>query len=164
MNRSASLRLNWLTLLPLEVGFSVAIIGVCAAICASRTAILQEKARMTEVLTNASNARVSAMEQFSVQGQLATPESGIASTAEADREFSYRYSGSRLDASGALRKGGLEFRLSMTPAVKAEDGWSVIWLCGQRKAPAGWATAAPALSESLTAEELPYVCRDTRVE
>jgi hypothetical protein len=158
-------RLTWLTLLPLDVSLSLAILGVCAAMSLTQTPILQQKARMAEIWSNALAVRDAAIEDLSVTGEFTAPSTLTDSTAEARGEFSYRYAGGRVDASGTLRGGGPVFQLSLVPAIRAVDGgWSVIWVCGRRKAPPGWILAALPVVENLKAEELPYVCRDLKAE
>jgi len=164
MKRAPSEPLGWIALLPLDVSLAISIICLYVVLSASETQVRQDKARIAGALLNASTARIAAMEQFALTGEFAVSTSSPVLPAQKNGDFSYQYVGSRIDASGTLRVGKGEFRLSLTPAIRdSEVGWTVIWSCGERKAPDGWTRAGPSLAENLQ-DALPYMCRDLPVQ
>ncbi len=153
--------LSWLRVLPLDASLALGIVAVALAVLLAHVPALLDKARLAEVLVQLGTARVDAMEHIALRGELrASP--AAQSPIDTVGGHRYRRSGTGLVAAGVLRAGEPGFELAFHPALdEAGQGWSVIWLCGQRRAPAGWTSAAPPLGAPLDTERLPFVCRHT---
>lgn len=157
-------RLSWSALLALDMSLAATIVAVSSALCLGQMAVIVDKARFTEVLLHLSTARNAGAERIALTGELVALDTG-ATTVENGYRFQYRQAGTSVVASGVLRESGPMFQLALNPSISEADlGWSVIWLCGLRRAPPGWVALAPPLVERLSTEQLPFVCRDTRVE
>ena len=155
--------LNWVRLLPLDASLALAVIAVCLALCLSQVGAALDKVGLVSVWASLASSRVATVERFAVRGQLlAVAEAGTSpSTKRSAGEIAYVDDGMSVLASGVLRYSGTEFKLAINPAVNETAlGWSVIWLCGRRQAPAGWQGPAGMRSEGLSAEQLPVVCRE----
>ena len=157
--------LTWVTLFPLDLSLAFTIIGVCIALCLAQAPVILGKARMVEALFGLATQRGAAVERYALGGELVAPTPGEAAVASGGPgAFAFRHSGTSVVAGGVLRRGEAPFQLAFNPAVGAADlGWSVIWLCGLRRAPPGLHTPALPLAAHLSAEQLPFVCRDTRI-
>ncbi|MBV8208509.1 MAG: hypothetical protein JO133_00440 [Burkholderiaceae bacterium] len=157
-------RLGWIALLPLDVSLSLAIICLLTMISAAQIGGNLDKGRLAGFFDTASGARIGAMEGFAVTGEFVEPSSSLASMPASSDGFAYRYVGGRIDTSGTLRPGRPEFRLSLVPTTMTSgDGWTVIWSCGERRAPAGWTKLEPSFADNLEGI-LPYVCRNLPIE
>lgn len=155
--------LTWVTLLPLDLSLAFTVIAVCMTLCLAQAPVILGKARLTGVLLGLATERGAAVERYALGGELIAPAAASAAAAsDSSGGFAYRHSGTSVVASGVLRGGEATFQLAFNPAVGAADlGWSVIWLCGLRRAPPGLHAPAPPLAANLSAEQLPHVCRDT---
>lgn len=157
-------RVGWIALLPLDVSLSLGIICLLVAVSAAQMGGNLDKGRLAGFFETASNARINAIEELAVRGEFAEPNSSLASMPASSDGFAYRYVGGRIDTSGTLRRGQPEFRLSLVPTTMTSgDGWTVIWSCGERRAPAGWTKLEPSFADNLEGA-LPYVCRKLPVE
>lgn len=160
MNRSPA-ALSWFRVLPLDASLALGIVAVSLAVLLTQVPALLDKARLAEALVQLGTARVDAMEHIALHGELQAPPADPLPIDTPGR-YRYRRSGTSLVAAGVPRAGEPGFELAFHPALDAAgQGWSVIWLCGQRPAPAGWTSAAPPLGAQLGTERLPFVCRHT---
>ena len=157
--------LNWAALFPLELSMALAVVGVCTALCLAQVPVILGKAQLTGALLGLAAERGTAVERYALGGELVapTPEDHAAHDV-GRRGFAFRHSGTSVMASGSLQRGDAPFEIAFHPAVGVPDlAWSIVWLCGQRRAPSGLHSVAPPLATRLSAEQLPFICRDTPV-
>jgi hypothetical protein len=155
-------RLSWWTLLPFDSSLVCIVIAACVTVLLAQVPNIIGKVRMSGVLMQMTTARYAATERIAISGELVAPESvDPSSNTWSVENIEYQNTGANVVARGMLRANAQAFTLSFTPAVsEAGLGWSVIWLCGLRRAPIGWSTQTPPMTEHLSAEQLPFVCKD----
>jgi hypothetical protein len=154
--------LRWWTLLPFDFSLVCVVVVTCVTVFLAQVQTVVGKVRMSAVLVQMSAARYAATEKMALSGELVTSAPFAPETDPWSVEnIEYRIAGTNVVARGKLRGNAQEFTLAVTPAVSEEGlSWNVIWLCGLRRAPDGWKTQTPPLTEHLSAEQLPFVCRD----
>jgi hypothetical protein len=155
-------RLSWWTLLPFDSSLVCIVIAACITVLLAQVPIIIGKVLMSGVLLQMATARNVATERIAISGELGQSESIVpASDAWRAENVDYQNAGTNVVARGSLRANAQAFTLSFTPAVsEAGLGWNVMWLCGLRRAPIGWSTQTPPMTEHLSAEQLPFVCKD----
>lgn len=177
--KPASSQLTWGQMLTLEVlsGLCLLAILMVVALTGYRSAIA--KARLSEVITGFASDRVALQEQMALteegltlQGTAArfsdtTPagEGKVPGKEHHSRELEYAVTQleNSLVARGTLGEARIPFFISYSPAVIANGTpGSMMWLCGNRKPPAGWARLPGPAGTDLPAEYLPSVCREKK--
>ena len=159
----AGLRLR---LTSLDAIVSAGIIGLVVALCFQDVAALAVKARLAGVFFAMTAERRDSHELMAFTGDFPLP--GAVRSLETQStpltSFGLAADGAGLLAQGSVGKDAQPFAISFTPALSDDGAASVRWLCGRRRAPAGWhAASAPAVLV------LPHgasfsVCRDDGAE
>jgi hypothetical protein len=112
------------------------------------------KARFVDVLYAMSAERATLIERHAVTGSW----TGEASEDPPNRGHHVTAAGGSIAAAGTLS--GRKFAAGMRPALAdPASHWSVLWLCGARQPPAGWAVTAAGAPVDLPEELVPSVCR-----
>lgn len=140
------------------------------------------KARLTEVITSLSSDRLALQEQLALTGE-GYPTLRAEATHPADKasswgegkvlgekhhsrglEYSVIQIENSLIARGVLGEDAkTPFFLTYTPAVISNGvPGSMMWLCGNRKPPSGWARLPGPTGTDLPAKYLYSVCRDNK--
>lgn len=148
---------------------ALCVIAVSIAVLGSNAYVPQLKAHFTEVLFLMSANRLAVVEHFAVTGEWATPEPDPERWHGRDSSPWKRQpaaSGGRAANGTVVWAGQLKgvdrpFELILRPAVVDGEGsgWTIIWLCGAKETPPGWASPAPAIAAALPDELLLSQCR-----
>lgn len=150
-----------LRLASLDMSLSLGIVVVAVAACLKCTPGLAVKARLMAVFMQVTLARNDSHERFAFDGELPAVADVARPRAEPSQftEFAFDPDGAGLVAHGTVGRDGHSFALSFVPAV-SQGGAHLRWLCGLRRAPAGWrAASAPRVVE--LPEDVSYgACRD----
>jgi hypothetical protein len=140
--------------------FALDILVTAIVISAMLAALLPEvgtalfKARFVEVLSALSHERPAMIEWHAHAGTWSV----AAQQDKPQRAYQVVTAGGSIVAAGALS--GRRFAAGMRPAVAHAVGdWSVIWLCGTRRPPSGWAAAAASAPFDLPDGLRLSVCR-----
>lgn len=150
-------------LLALEPLLVLGVLTLCIAACVREIPVIRHKLGLVEPLLGASVARIETAERFALRGRLDDGAIGPAAPPVESSRGARWY----LQAGGGIVIEGIgtgadarPFRLSLNPAVPG-DGTDaqLIWLCGRRRAPAGWSSPAPAVVDGLAVAQLPALCR-----
>jgi len=139
------------------------------------------KARLAEIFTFTPADRLALQEQLALTGEglpalpaEAASLGGKASAQDVGKlvgekhlarglEYSVTQIESSLVVEGALGDAKTPFFLAYTPAVIAKGvPGSMMWLCGNRQAPAGWQRLPGPVGTDLPAKYLYSVCRDNK--
>ncbi len=179
-----SWRFDWLRQrhAALELLFYFLIVVTTITLCAPYVSVILDKARMLDALSLLSNARGEMVLEYAHIGELAKASSegfGGQPVAETTKGMEYVRQQSRLVARGSLSPTSEKRRdaitegaaqsprpivLSLRPAVPQSDpAWSVLWLCGERVAPAGWLSPSEGIVLGLTRDQTPLICRNTTI-
>lgn len=159
---------------PLEIAISALIIASAVATYLAALWPLREKAHAMEALTLLGSARLEATLDIAMRGTLQEagapaqplPISQSAGMQHAPRDdgrlkdMRYERLGDSVRATGQLRSGAHPVLLGMRPALPDDaPAWTVLWLCGGKPVPAGWATPYPPAISGMAPAETPAVCR-----
>lgn len=150
-------------LLTMEFVFSFGVICGVIVLLLPAYRIAMQKAELSRIMSVAGNEIPEHMLHMALTGETVIPDIQPAS----DRDVWLPSVGGRpvtkRIADGAIRyegQGGYPFYLAFTPSVIAEGPiGSVIWLCGNSRAPLGWTQPAQPGTD-LPPELIPSVCRD----
>lgn len=146
----------------LDVVLSAAIVGLLIAACLEYVPALAVKARLVTVFIGLTTERRDSVETFATTGELPVMADARPIFSQTDSQTPYELvpAGAGLLARGQVGKDAQPFAISFVPAVSDDGGAHLRWLCGLRRAPAGWtAASAPRVLE------LPHgasygLCRD----
>ena len=148
--------------LSLDLVLCAGIVGVLVAACLQDVAPLGVKARLITVFIGLTAERRDSLEAFAATGDwpMASGAKPVFSQSSTQTSYDFVPAGAGLIARGQVGKDAQPFAISFVPAASDGGGAHVRWLCGLRRAPAGWAAAsAPRVLE------LPHgasfgLCRD----
>lgn len=144
-------------------GISLLVILIGVGLNSFESAIA--KARLSEILMFLSTERLALQEQFALTGEGLPPrqtEPRLAGKMAGEKhlEYSVTQIESSLIAEGAMGDAKIPFFLAYTPALIANGvPGSMMWLCGNRQPPAGWARLPGPVGTDLPAKYLYSVCR-----
>lgn len=146
-------------LLGFETCLVLGIVAVCIGACLHEVRAVLDKVGLVGPLIFMAQARGPTVEHLALTGVLETDSTAPPLAPPADRpqrRLTPRDAGVVIE----LLSRGAPWRLSMNP-VSLHDGFDahVLWLCGQRRAPAGWTGPAQPLVDGLSVQQLPAVCR-----
>jgi type II secretory pathway pseudopilin PulG len=147
-------------------GISLLVILIGVGLNSFESAIA--KARLSEILLFLSTERLALQEQLALTGEglpphLGEPRSAEKKAGEKQLEYSVTQIESSLIAEGTMGDARTPFFLAYTPAVIAKGvPGSMMWLCGNRQPPAGWARLPGPGGTDLPAKYLYSVCRDNK--
>ena len=149
----------------IELMIVVAIIGILAAIAIPAYQDYTIRAQVTEGLNLASDVKASVAEFRANRGAWPANEAAIGIVNNTDKSGKYVTSidvaatgqitityGNQANAANLT--GGV---LSLSPGLNASN--DVVWVCGERAAPAGLAVAPPAETTTILGKYLPNDCR-----
>jgi hypothetical protein len=141
------------------LGFGLVVISIGA--CLHEVRLVMHKVGLVGPMILSVEARGASIEHLALTGRLESDLSAPAMSPQADSapvRFEHKDAGVVIHR--APSQGGVPFRLSMNP-VLVHDGLDahVLWLCGSRRAPAGWSGPAQAVVDGLSPQQLPAVCR-----
>ena len=148
--------------LSLEIVLCAGIVGALVAACLQDVAPLGVKARLVTVFIGLTAERRDSLEAFATTGSWPRAADAKPAFGQDATQISYDFqpAGAGLLARGHVGKDAQPFAISFVPAASDDGGAHVRWLCGLRRAPAGWtAASAPRVLE------LPHgasydLCRD----
>ena len=147
-------------------GLGLLALLMCVALSGYESAIV--KVRLSELFFSFTTDRLAIQEQWALTGQGASGTTAAKDAGEAvptgqkhsgELDYVVTRSDSSLVAKGSVAN--TPFFLTYTPAVIASGvPGSMMWLCGNRKAPAGWIRLPGTAGTDLPAESNLSVCRD----
>ena len=152
--------------LGLDVLLATAIVCLVIALCFSCIAALSDKARLVAVFLSVPTQRWDTQERFAITGEF--PDSQGAGPVDrettASTSFEVIHSGTGLLMKGTVGPDSQPFAISFVPAVSDDGAGSLRWLCGTRRAPAGWQAASAPRVLQLPHGASYSICRDDRTE
>ncbi len=145
----------------LELLLCVAVIVPCIVASLRWAPALAVKARLAGVFFAMTTARTDSHERFATSGEWPAPSEPVPTGMEATPGAALTIvpAGAGLVARGTVGHDALPFALSFVPAA-SDGGAHVRWLCGQRRAPAGWQVASAPRVLELPSGASYGVCRD----
>lgn len=152
--------------LGLDALLAAGVVCLLIALCFSCIAALSTKARLTAVFVSMPTQRWDMQEQFALTG--AFPDSRGA--VPIDREtmtptsFDVFRNGAGLLMKGSVGTDAQPFAISFVPAVSDDGEGSLRWLCGMKRAPAGWHAASAPRALQLPHGASYSICRDDGTE
>jgi hypothetical protein len=148
-------------LLGVEMCLVFGLVVISIGICLHEVRLVMHKVGLVSPLILSVEARTSSIEQLALTGRL---ERGLSTQATSPQAEAASVRFEHKDAGVVIHRapgqGRVPFRLSVNP-VLVHDGLDahVLWLCGSRRAPAGWSGPAQAIADGLGVQQLPAVCR-----
>lgn len=144
--------------LALDVLVTAIVISAALAALLPEARAIVFKARFVDVLSALSFERAPLIERHAVAGAWG----GTAADDKEGRGFRVTTADGSIFAAGALS--GRGFAVGMRPAMADPvNHWSVLWLCGMRAAPSGWAASSAGTPFELPdASQLSVCPRETR--
>lgn len=145
----------------LEMLLCVALVVPVIVACVRWAPTLAVKARLAGVFFAETSARTDSHERFAATGVWPAPSDPVPTGIESTPRVAYtiEVAGAGLVARGTVGDEARPFAVSFVPAA-SDGGEHVRWLCGRRRAPAGWqAASAPRVLE-LPAGASYGLCRD----
>lgn len=147
----------------LEALLGTGLVAVVIGACLQCLPALAVKARLAAVFIASTSARSDSAEAFASSGDWPEPSRPVAVATEGTPDIAYVFepAAAGMVARGTVGRDARPFAISLVPAV-SEGGQHVRWLCGQRRAPAGWqAASAPRVLE-LPFDASYGDCRDVK--
>ena len=165
MRRSpnAVMRMN---VLGLDLLLATSSVCLVVALCFSCMAALSDKARLTSAFLSLPTERWDTQEQFAITGEF--PDARSANPVDRQTTVSTSFdvirSGTGLLMKGSVGPDSQPFAISFVPAVSDDGEGSLRWLCGARRAPAGWHAASAPRVLQLPHGTSYSICRDDGTE
>ena len=159
----AGLRLR---LTSLDVLLATGIVGLVVALCFQDIAALAVKARLAGVFFAMTAERRDSHEQVAFTGDFPVAEAARTLYTQSTplNPFELVASGPGLLAKGRVGLDAQPFAISFTPALSDDGEASLRWLCGRRRAPAGWHAASAPSVLALPHGASFSICRDDGAE
>jgi hypothetical protein len=148
-------------LIIVEMTLSIGIIAIVIACILPNYGIAVKKVMLSELFSFFFDVKVDRMVNMAVTGDGYFPDSSAPKISDksisSKMEIREKAIGNNTRYEGSL---GEPFYLTFAPSVIAEGPiGTVLWLCGNKKPPAGWTQPIHAGTD-LPPEVLPFVCRD----
>ena len=161
MSRRRSRAAPRLRLASLDVLLSAGIVCLAVTLCLQDVAALADKARLAAVFIAFGVERRDSQELMAITGCFAPPGAPESLYSQSEpTSFEIVSTGPGLLAKGSVGHDAQPFAISFTPALSDDGEASVRWLCGVRRAPAGW-RAASAPSRLMLPHGASFsICRD----
>lgn len=148
--------------LGLDVVLATGVVGLVIAMCSSCIAALSVKARLVSVFLSVPTQRSDTQEQFALTG--AFPDSRDAETVDRETTVSTSFdvvrNGAGLLMQGSVGTDAQPFAITFVPAASDDGEGSLRWLCGTKRAPAGWHAASAPRALQLPHGASYAICRD----
>lgn len=153
----------------LEAILTLGIAAACVAACVRTLPALATKARLVAVFIASPVESQDAVEQFATTGSFAaiprtTPPDAEADASTLDPAYAFVPDGAGMLASGTVGRDRQPFALSFVPAASDDGEARFVWLCGTRRAPAGWHAASAPRALRLPHGASYSICRDDAAE
>ena len=155
-----------MSVLGLDLLLATSSICLAVALCFSCMAALSDKARLTSVFLSLPTERWDTQEQFAITGEFPDARDAGPTDREttASTSFEVIRSGTGLLMKGIVGPDSQPFAISFVPAISGDGEWSLRWLCGVRRAPAGWRAASAPRVLQLPHGASYSICRDDGTE
>jgi hypothetical protein len=165
MSRQALLRTR-LRFAHIDTLLSATIVAVVVAACFQLLAAWAVKARLTAVFIELTTQRLDIDEAYAIAGEFGVPggTQPVRTQGSALISFDVVPRGAGLLAEGKVGHDEQAFAISFLPAVSADGEARLLWLCGQRRAPAGWRAASAPATLVLPHGASYSICRDVGAE
>ena len=123
---------------------------------------LVAKARFSEVFALLSNERIDATVDIALHGYARTAfEISTSYSAHDKNGFRYEREDTSLSATKTIQNSPQMNQLTFAPALLSESSsFTVLWLCGSKRPPAGWGASLPSTPHNTQGAHLFSVCRD----
>ncbi len=150
----------------LDLMLAAGILCVAIALCLSCVTALSTKARLVTVFMAVPTERSDTQEQFALTGTFPEPrKAGVIDHQESvSTSFDVVRSGAGLLMEGSVGTDAQPFAISFVPAASDDGEADVRWLCGMKRAPAGWHEAGGPRVLQLPHGASYSICRDDGTE
>jgi hypothetical protein len=147
----------------LEVLLCTGLLAVVIGACLQCVPALAVKARLVSVFIASTSARSDSAEAFASSGDWPVPSRPVAVGMEGTTDIAVAFepAAAGMVARGTVGRAAQPFAISLVPAA-SDGGQHVRWLCGLRRAPAGWQAASGPRVLDLPFHASYGECRDVK--
>ena len=152
--------------MPFEAFLYGTIVLVVVAACLQSIGALSVKARLAAVFITLPTQRMDVDEAYANAGEFPAPAGDDAVYMHKEKLVSFELlpRGAGLLAQGTVGRDAQPFEIAFVPAVSEDGEASLRWMCGLRRAPAGWRAASAPATLVLPHGASYSICRDVGAE